>query len=220
MISHKRLIAGGLTILIVCWAAAAAAEGSFFKDRRDMAAQAKPSAAPVLAPPAQAPAPAPTTTVARAVEQQDGAAAPEQEQAPAREERAPAPEDRAPAREEQSGAAQTQAPASAPAQITGQVSEVPLTDTLVVNGQHVKLAGVRGVSEMTQPLQRWIASTGNSVTCQPAGARYRCTTANGSDVGQVVLQNGGGTATPDAPSSYRAAEMQARMGHRGIWRQR
>jgi endonuclease YncB( thermonuclease family) len=97
---------------------------------------------------------------------------------------------------------------------------VPSTDTLVVAGQRVQLAGVRGVSEMTQPLQRWIASTGNTVTCRPAGTRYRCTTANGSDVGQVVLQNGGGTAEPGAPANYRGAEMQARMARRGIWRQR
>jgi endonuclease YncB( thermonuclease family) len=229
MTSHKRLVAVGLALFVVH---TAFAEGSFFKDRREAAAQAKPSAIPakaesVQAAPAQTtPPPAPVPVpVARDVEQSNAGTT--TEPAPPRDgaTRAPAP---APD-QHTSGSAQPPTPSStprptpappAPADISGQVSEVPSTDTLVVAGQRVTLAGVRGVSEMTQPLQRWIASSGNSVTCKPVGSHYRCTTANGSDVGQVVLQNGGGTATPDAPANYRGAEMQARMGRRGIWRQR
>jgi endonuclease YncB( thermonuclease family) len=242
MTSLKPLVAVGLGLFVVH---VAFAEGSFFKDRREAAAQAKPGAVPAKAEPVQsarvqAPAPDPVP-VAREVEQSDGRAT--TEQVPVRNELAPspasstapspasstassiapsaAPSSAPPVEQRSSGSAQSAAPApAAPANISGQVSEVPSTDTLVVGGQRVALAGVRGVSEMAPPLQRWIASTGNSVTCHPVASRYRCTTANGSDVAQVVLQNGGGTATPDAPANYRGAEMQARMGHRGIWRQR
>jgi endonuclease YncB( thermonuclease family) len=214
MISLKQLVAVSVA---ACLVHTAFAEGSFFKDRREAAAQAKPTAPPAKVEaaqtaPVQTPAPVPAP-VAGAVEQSDGRAT--TEQAPPRDAPAPPPE------QHSSGSAQPRASASAaPADISGQVSEVPSTDTLVIGGQRVTLVGVRGVSEMTQPLQRWIASTGNSVTCHPVGSHYRCNTANGSDIGQVVLQNGGGTATPDAPANYRGAEMQARMGHRGIWHQR
>jgi endonuclease YncB( thermonuclease family) len=230
MTSLKHLVAVGLGLFVVH---VAFAEGSFFKDRREAAAQTKPGTVPakaerVQSSPVQAPAPEPVP-VARDVEQSDGRATTEQGAvrnelaSSAASSTAPsaAPSPAPPAEQRSSGSAQPAAPApAAPADISGQVSEVPSTDTLVVGGQRVALAGVRGVSEMAPPLQRWIASTGNSVTCHPVATRYRCTTANGSDVAQVVLQNGGGTATPDAPANYRGAEMQARMGHRGIWRQR
>jgi endonuclease YncB( thermonuclease family) len=238
MISAKQVVAMGVAAFVVH---SAFGEGSFFKDRRDAAGQVKPSAAPARVESAQsaplqtaatdqplAPVPVP---VARDVEQSVGRAT--TEQAP------PLNETEMPAQQRSSGASQppglstqrdisgaAQAPApeptraAAPADISGQVSEVPSTDTLVVVGQRVTLAGVRGVSEMAPPLQRWIAGTGNSVTCRPAGSHYRCNTADGSDVAQVVLQNGGGTATPDAPASYRSAEIQARMARRGIWRRR
>ncbi len=114
----------------------------------------------------------------------------------------------------------THAEQAVPAEVSGSVSEVQATDTFVVAGRRVQLAGVRGGSAMRDALQGWIVKNGSSLSCSAAGQRYRCSTANGKDVGQVVLQNGGGEADTDAPPDYRAAEAQARSARRGIWAQR
>ena len=73
---------------------------------------------------------------------------------------------------------------------------------------------------MVGALQGWIVKNGSALSCRAIGARYRCSTSSGKDVGQVVLQNGAGEADADAPADYRAAEAQARSGRRGIWAQR
>ena len=53
--------------------------------------------------------------------------------------------------------------------------------------------------------------------CRPAaGDRYRCA-VDGWDLSEVVLFNGGGRATPDAPAGYVRAEQKARSARRGIW---
>lgn len=96
---------------------------------------------------------------------------------------------------------------------------MPSTDTLVVNGQRVRLAGVDGVAgPPAASLARWLRENGNQVTCTPVGPRHRCMTMTGKDVGQVVVLNGVGKASADAPPVYQQAEAQAKAAGKGVWR--
>jgi endonuclease YncB( thermonuclease family) len=109
----------------------------------------------------------------------------------------------------------------AAARVTGTVEQVTATDTLVVAGRTVQLAGVHGTSgPIVDGLRRWLASNGNQLNCTPVGQRYRCLTQGGNDLGPVVLAAGAGQADQDAPPVYRAVESQARAAHRGMWAQR
>lgn len=124
---------------------------------------------------------------------------------------------------------QTPAPAPAPTTIptppraaaehTGTVDEVVSTDTLLVAGRRVRLAGVDGVAgQATAGLSQWLRANGNQVTCTPLGSRFRCMTQTGKDVAQVVLLNGVGKVSGDVPQVYTQAEAQARAGGKGLWR--
>jgi endonuclease YncB( thermonuclease family) len=129
----------------------------------------------------------------------------------------PAPAAAAPTPVQQPAVAASPAP---PTAVTGSVDAVTTTDTLVVAGRPVQLAGVSGVGgDAVAGLRHWLAGNGNQVTCQPAGARYTCVTAKGEDVGQVVVFNGAGKAAADASPAYRAAETQARAARKGLWAQ-
>jgi endonuclease YncB( thermonuclease family) len=56
------------------------------------------------------------------------------------------------------------------------------------------------------------------VACRPVGtAAWRCR-VDAYDLSEVVVFNGGGKASGDAPPDLRAAEEKARMARRGIWR--
>lgn len=96
------------------------------------------------------------------------------------------------------------------------VAQVVDTGTLRMGGETVRLRGVRG--EAGHPAQQLASYLGGrQVSCEPAAAdRYRCTVEDW-DLSAVVLFNGGGRATPDAPQDLRREESKARAARRGIW---
>jgi hypothetical protein len=89
--------------------------------------------------------------------------------------------------------------------------------TLVIGGQIVRLLGVQGeMGEESLAFEQFIA--GRTATCGPMGAdEYRCI-LGGHDLSQVVLHNGGGRATADAPAYLKEAEAEARARRLGVWR--
>jgi endonuclease YncB( thermonuclease family) len=103
-----------------------------------------------------------------------------------------------------------------PAPITG-VPEVIDTATLRVDGKVVRLIGVEWArGGRADNLTSYLG--GREVTCQPAEASelYRCK-VEGRDLSQVVLYNGGGRASPNAPADLLAAENYARTERIGVW---
>src|SRR5690606_16397153 len=90
------------------------------------------------------------------------------------------------------------------------------TGTMRVAGQRVRLLGIDGVAgEAAQAMADYIG--GREVLCRPApGGRHRCE-VDGWDLSEVVLFNGGGRATADAPADYVKAERKARTQRKGIW---
>lgn len=104
--------------------------------------------------------------------------------------------------------------------LSGPVNEVLSTDTFMVNGQQVQIAGIRGRVLMLAGLKNWIAGNGGQLNCRAVGAKYRCATANNKDVGLIVLANGAAEVDAGAPPEYRQAELQAQANHKGIWGQR
>lgn len=100
-------------------------------------------------------------------------------------------------------------PLAGPAQVVD-------TGTLEVRGQRIRLLGVAGTGgQAAREMAGYIGD--RDVTCRPAdGDRYRCE-VEGWDLSEVVLFNGGGRATPDAPAGYVRAEGKARAAQRGIW---
>lgn len=118
--------------------------------------------------------------------------------------------------------APTQQPAPAPAPqlppVSGNVDQVITTDTFVVAGTQIQLRGVIGeAAPYPEMLSQWLIANGNQMNCEPDGARYRCVTPGGADVGNVVIFNGAGKATADAPADYQSAQEQARVGMKGVW---
>jgi endonuclease YncB( thermonuclease family) len=97
--------------------------------------------------------------------------------------------------------------------------EVTDTANLASNGRSVQLLGLIGLSGApAQELGRFIAETGNRVTCQPqAVGQHLCLLPDGRDVALVVLANGAALTTPDAPAGYREQEAVARTARRGVW---
>jgi penicillin-binding protein 1A len=58
------------------------------------------------------------------------------------------------------------------------------------------------------------------VICDPASTQaYRCR-VDDQDLSELILFNGGGRATADAPAELRAAEERAREMRAGFWRRR
>lgn len=102
-----------------------------------------------------------------------------------------------------------------PEPIAGPVAVVD-TGTLRVDGRRVRLLGVVGTAGLAaRDMADYIGD--REVECAPAaGDRHRCEVA-GWDLSEVVLFNGGGRATPDAPDAYVRAERKARAERRGIW---
>lgn len=90
------------------------------------------------------------------------------------------------------------------------------TGVLEVAGQHLQLLGVDGSGgPAAGAMNDYIGD--RDVRCRPAtDERYRCE-VDGWDLSEVVLFNGGGRTTPDAPPSYRRAERKARDERRGVW---
>jgi penicillin-binding protein 1A len=114
----------------------------------------------------------------------------------------------APVREEQDTPSTTRSRLRGPA-------EVEDTGTLRIGNQTVQLAGVVGLpGEHAEMMAEWLA--GRDVSCEPAGNAHRCT-ADGRDLSELVLSNGGGRAARDADATLRRAEALARRERRGLW---
>ena len=99
--------------------------------------------------------------------------------------------------------------------ITGP-AEVIDTGTVEIAGRRLRLFGLSGTDgPAVQEMNDYIGD--REARCRPAaGERYRCE-VDGWDLSEVVLFNGGGRATPDAPAGYVRAEQKARSARRGIW---
>jgi hypothetical protein len=93
------------------------------------------------------------------------------------------------------------------------------TGTLVMGHRDIHLFGVQGESgELADGLQRFIGAKGGAVTCEPQGeARYVCLLPDNTDVAMVVLLNGAGRMTADAPDIYRDQQIEAQRNKKGIW---
>jgi hypothetical protein len=105
-----------------------------------------------------------------------------------------------------------------PATVKGSAQVVD-TATLVIDGQHLTLAGVDGESgDYAKQLQGLIDSQGHIVECVLAGTGYVCKLPNGMDIARSALYNGAARASADASADYRDQADAARAAHRGIWR--
>ncbi|MDB5370013.1 MAG: penicillin-binding protein family [Roseomonas sp.] len=116
-------------------------------------------------------------------------------------------------------AAPSAVPAAAAPAVAEQLRGVPTvvdTATLQIGGQVVRLTGVVGVpGGFVGPMTQWIA--GREATCEAQDtATWRCT-IGGRDLSELVLSNGGGRATTDAPPELRRAERAARTVRLGVW---
>ena len=89
--------------------------------------------------------------------------------------------------------------------------------TLEVQGQLIRLVGVEGMTgRIARGLTRFLRR--REVICEPASAQaYRCR-VDDQDLSELILFNGGGRATADAPAELRAAEERAREMRAGFWR--
>jgi penicillin-binding protein 1A len=93
------------------------------------------------------------------------------------------------------------------------------TGTLEIQGQIVRLLGVEGMNgRIARRLGRFLRR--HEVICEPAPAEeYRCA-VGGQDLSELILLNGAGRATADAPAELHAAEERAREMRAGLWRRR
>jgi hypothetical protein len=98
------------------------------------------------------------------------------------------------------------------------VPEVLDTATLWLQGKIVHLYGVEWVRGGGDPEEFTRYLRGREVTCDPVENvdAYRCK-VDGKDLSEVVLFNGGGRTTPNAPPDLRAAEEKAKTAKLGVW---
>ncbi len=104
-------------------------------------------------------------------------------------------------------------------EVSGQISWIEDTSTLIVEGKTVKLFGVKGRGKpYIQKLQRYLARFEGGVRCKPMKAKYSCfVVSRGYDVGMAAIFLGYAYASPEAPESYRNAQMKAQISKRGVW---
>jgi endonuclease YncB( thermonuclease family) len=98
------------------------------------------------------------------------------------------------------------------------VPEVIDTATLRIEGKVVRLFGVEWArGAQGDDLKGYIR--GRSVRCTATGTAdvHRCE-VDGKDLSEVVLYNGGGRATPDAPADLVTAENHAKTEKLGVWK--
>jgi len=115
----------------------------------------------------------------------------------------------------------TETASTAPAAPNGPLKGVPEvldTATLWLQGKIVHLFGVEWVRGGGDPEEFTRYLRGREVTCDPVETidAYRCK-VDGRDLSEVVLFNGGGKTTPNAPPELRAAEEKARSAKLGVW---
>jgi endonuclease YncB( thermonuclease family) len=110
------------------------------------------------------------------------------------------------------------APAAPARSVLAGVPEVIDTATLRIEGKVVRLFGVEWArGAQGDDLKGYIR--GRSVRCTAAGTGdvHRCE-VDGKDLSEVVLYNGGGRATPDAPADLVTAENHAKAEKLGVWK--
>ena len=98
------------------------------------------------------------------------------------------------------------------------VPDVLDTATLWVEGKIVHLYGVEWVRGAGNPDEFTRYLRGRVVVCTPVASAnaHRCI-LDGRDLSLVVLVNGGGRTTADAPTQFRAAEELAKSAKLGVW---
>ena len=93
------------------------------------------------------------------------------------------------------------------------------TATLAIRGRTIQLEGIVGDDDRraVRALARFLRR--REVICEPGASqdRYRCN-VDGQSLSEIILSNGGGRASPDAPAELLAAEDEARSARLGIWR--
>jgi endonuclease YncB( thermonuclease family) len=119
---------------------------------------------------------------------------------------------------EATGAVQGQDPSPPAGGPLRGVAEVLDTATLSVQGKVIRLFGVEWAKGAGDPDDLAGYLKGREVVCRPEGAtdKHRCE-VQGQDLSKVVLFNGGGRATPEAPPDLKAAEEHARSQQIGVW---
>jgi hypothetical protein len=92
------------------------------------------------------------------------------------------------------------------------------TGTLEIQGQVVRLFGIEGArGRPARAFARFVAD--QEAVCEgvPSSSAYRCRIGD-RDLSELVLFNGGGQATADAPPDLRAIEARAQAARIGMWR--
>jgi hypothetical protein len=109
-------------------------------------------------------------------------------------------------------------PPPLPDEVSGQAQAIT-TSLLVVDGQKISLAGLRGQGgEYRDQFQSLIEAKGGTLSCRRQhGRQYTCQFPSGDDVGRAVLYNGGARVGPGASEDYPEQAKAAQDGHRGIW---
>ena len=104
-----------------------------------------------------------------------------------------------------------------PVALSGTVEQVIDTATLLVQGETVELAGIKGLgSPYSDQLAKFIEEQGSQIRCEPIDGRYVCFVKN-VDLGLAVLTNGAARPDTDATPQYRQAADEARRNRRGIF---
>jgi hypothetical protein len=112
-------------------------------------------------------------------------------------------------------------PAKAPEsdEVSGRITRIEDSSTLIVDRKTIKLFGVEGRSGPFIGLfQDYLAKYENRVTCRPVKAQYICFVGpQADDVGRAAIFFGGALAAHDAPDSYHDAQMRAQYTNTGLW---
>lgn len=187
--------------------------------RSAVAANTAPTPAPKPTAAPQASLARPATTTGTAPEVRTVTPAPPPAPAPPAPVPAPTPAAAAaPAPAPEPSATASVAPAAPARGALSGVPEVIDTATLRIEGKVVRLFGVEWArGAQGDDLKGYIR--GRPVRCTPAGTAevHRCE-VDGKDLSEVVLYNGGGRATPDAPADLVTAENHAKTEKLGVWK--
>jgi len=125
--------------------------------------------------------------------------------------------------------APTTAPGMAP--IDGIIQDVWDNSTFTLGTKHVQLFGINAAQGPAGILETVLQSNGNRAVCYPQAIKTltsaqghqreiytaRCVTRQGTDLGLLVLTEGGARSLDVAPPEYRNAELLARRRGKGMW---